>query len=67
MGLADPKGYDTFPICQHQVKNLRLCTEDEHHYDYPIVIALALPIIWTSTSLVDNKEDRPLPYSPVML
>jgi hypothetical protein len=49
------------------VKILRLCTEDEHHYDYPIVIGLALSIMWTSTSLVDNKEDKPQPYSPGVL
>jgi hypothetical protein len=67
MGPADPKGYDNSPICQNQVKIPGLCTEDEHPYDYPIVIGLPLPITWTPTSLVDNKEDKPLPYSPVML
>jgi hypothetical protein len=68
MGPADPKGYDNSPICQNQVKILELCTEDEYPYDYPHVIGLALPITWTSTtSSVDNKEDKPLPYSPVVL
>jgi hypothetical protein len=32
-----------------------------------MVIGLALPITWTSTSLVDNKEDKPLPYSPMVV
>jgi hypothetical protein len=63
MGPADPKGYDNSPICQNQVKIPGLCTEDEHPYDYPIVIGLPLPITRTPTSLVDNKEDKPLPYS----
>jgi hypothetical protein len=49
------------------VKIPRLCTEDGRRYDYPIVIGLALPITWTSTSLDDNKEDKPLPYSPAVL
>jgi hypothetical protein len=67
-GSADPpKVYDDFPISQHQVKILRLCIEDGHHYDYPMVIGLALPITWASTSLVDNKEDKPLPYSPMVV
>jgi hypothetical protein len=66
-GSADPKVYDDFPISQHQVKNPRLCIEDGHRYDYPMVIGLALPITWTSTSLVDNKEDKPLPYSPMVV
>jgi hypothetical protein len=67
-GSADPpKVYDDFPISQHQVKILRLCIEDGHRYDYPMVIGLALPITWASTSLVDNKEDKPLPYSPMVV
>jgi hypothetical protein len=67
MGPVDPKGYDNFPICQHPVKILRLCTEEGHRYDYHMVIGLALPITWTSASLVDNKEDKPLHYSSVVL
>jgi hypothetical protein len=66
-GVGRSQSYDNFPISQHQVKILKLCIEDTRHYDYPIVIALALPITWTSTSLVDNKEDKPLPYSPIVL
>jgi hypothetical protein len=67
MGSADPKGYDNFPKSQHQVKILRLFTEDGRCYDYPIMIGLALPIVCTSTNLVDKKENKPLPYSPVVL
>jgi hypothetical protein len=67
MGLANPKGYENFSIHQHHVKILRLCTEDECHFDYPIVIGLGLTITCTTTSLVDNKEDKQQSYSPVML
>jgi hypothetical protein len=31
-----------------------------------MVIGLALLITWTSTSLVDNNEDKPPPHSPVV-
>jgi hypothetical protein len=66
-GVGQSQRLRQLPISQHQVTIPRLCTENGHRYDYPILIGLALPITWRSTSLIDNKEDRPLHYSPVVL
>ncbi|GJN31444.1 hypothetical protein PR202_gb19844 [Eleusine coracana subsp. coracana] len=67
--LASDVPYDDFPVCpvgsEHQVQIPNLATEDErlelmtslrHGYDYPIVVGLALPIMWASPSEVDKKE-----------
>ncbi|KAK3160151.1 hypothetical protein QOZ80_1BG0055900 [Eleusine coracana subsp. coracana] len=69
--LASDVPYDDFPICpvgsEHQVQIPNLATEDErlelmtsllHGYDYPIVVGLALPIMWASPSEVDKKENE---------
>ncbi|GJN06022.1 hypothetical protein PR202_ga23707 [Eleusine coracana subsp. coracana] len=67
--LASDVPYDEFPICpvgnEHQAQIPNLATEHErlelmtsllHGYDYPIVVGLALPIMWASPSEVDKKE-----------